>query len=268
VASPQVSRSSASGKPRQMVRSRSTIRSALIRGGYPTRVDGTLAAMRSRTLLRVRLLAVAASLLALSACVDTRSPSKEIVDELGLPGWTVEFEGRLADAIAEYGRPLFHESFAVLGAAGEWVRVWEKDGDRISVGLFYTSEEVRNRLAGARVLRRTIEIRHWTWTWEYEDVPGAVALDRPGDDGVDTWVYGANHAYVFGIGWEGGVTHGEIGTIFEAQMTALPPFNPFDSIRPGVTVAYLAAMTLAFALGLRRHSERLRSLDPRVEVFP
>ena len=216
----------------------------------------------------VRLVAVAAMVLAVSGCVDTRSPSKEIVDEPGLSGWTLEFEGRLADAYAEYGRPLFHESFAILGAAGEWVRVWEKGGDRISVGLFYTSEEVANRLAGARVLRRTIEIRHWTWTWEYEDVPGAVALERPGDDGVDTWVYGANRAYVFGIGWEGAVTHEEIGRVFEAQMTVLPPFDPFDSIRPGVTVAYLTVMTLAFAFGLRRHNERVRSVDTRVEVFP
>ena len=216
----------------------------------------------------MRLLAVAAVLLMVSGCVDTRSPSKEIVDEPGLTGWTLEFDGLLADAVSRYGRPLFHEGFAVLGAAGEWVRVWEKDGDRISLGLFYTSEEVANRLAGARVLRRTMEIRHWTWTWEYEDVPGAVALDRPGDTGVDTWVYGANHAYVFGIGWQGDITHQEIGRVFEAQMTVLPPFDPFDSIRPGVTVAYLAAMTLAFAFGLRRHAERVRELDPRVEVFP
>jgi len=216
----------------------------------------------------MRLTAVAVLVLGVSGCVDTRSPSKEIVDEPGLPGWSLEFEGRLAEAVATYGRPLFHEGFSVLGAAGEWVRVWEREGDRLSVGLFYTSEEVANRLAGARVLRRTMEIRHWTWTWEYEDVPGAVALDRPGDDGVDTWVYGANHAFVFGIGWDGGVTHAEIGQVFEAQMTALPPFDPFDSIRPGVTVAYLAAMALAFGLGIRRHAERVGALDPRVEVFP
>ncbi|HSM00845.1 MAG TPA: hypothetical protein VK960_00175 [Acidimicrobiia bacterium] len=217
---------------------------------------------------RLGLLAVVAILLILPGCVDTRSPSKEIVDEPGMPGWSVEFEGRFVEALSRYGRPLFHEGFPVLGAAGEWVRVWEKGGDRIAVGLFYTSEEVANRLAGARVLRRVMEIRHWTWTWEYEDVPGAVTLERPGDEGVDKWVYGANHAFVFGIGWQGDVTHDEIGRVFEAQMAVLPPFDPFDSIRPGVTASYLLAMVLAFGFGLKRHRERRTELDPRVEVFP
>jgi len=224
--------------------------------------------MASTTRPIVRLLAVGAMLLVLPGCVDTRSPSKEIVDELGPAGWDLVWEGRLAGAVSEFGRPLFHADFAVLGAAGEWVRVWERDGDRIAVGLFYTSAEVANRLAGARVLRRTMEIRHFTWTWEYEDVPGAVTLERPGEDGVDKWVYGANRAFVFGIGWQGDVSHDEIGEVFEAQMAVLPPFDPFDSIRPGVTVSYLVVMTLAFALGLRRHQDRRNEADSRVEVFP
>lgn len=224
--------------------------------------------MASTTRPIVRLLALGAILLVLPGCVDTRSPSKEIVDEPGLVGWDLVWEGRLAEAVSEFGRPLFHGDFAVLGAAGEWVRVWERDGDRIAVGLFYTSAEVANRLAGARVLRRTMEIRHFTWTWEYDDVPGAVTLERPGEDGVDKWVYGANHAFVFGIGWQGDVSHDEIGEVFEAQMAVLPPFDPFDSIRPGVTVSYLVVMTLAFAFGLRRHQDRRNEADPRVEVFP
>lgn len=219
--------------------------------------------------LLVRPILVAALLFVLPGCVDTRSPSKEIVDEPGMPGWDLIFEGRLAESIAEFGRPLFHEDFAVLGSAGEWVRVWERDGSRISVGLFYTSHEVGNRLAGARILRRTIETRHWTWTWEYDDFPGAVTLERPGEDGVGKWVYGANRAFVFGIGWDGPVTHDEIGRVFEAQMAVLPPFDPFDSIRPGVTVSYLVVMALAFGYGLKRHRARSRSAEATsVEVFP
>lgn len=207
-------------------------------------------------------------LILLPGCVDTRSPSKEIVDEPGLAGWELVWEGRLAEAVSQFGRPLFHEDFAVLGAAGEWVRVWQRDGDLISVGLFYTSGEVGNRLAGARLLRRTMEIRHFEWTWEYEDVPGAVTMERPGENGVDKWVYGANRAFVFGIGWQGDVAHDEIGRVFEAQMAVLPPFDPFDSIRPGVALSYLLVMALAFGFGLKRHRDRRMEMDARVEVFP
>lgn len=107
------------------------------------------------------------------------------------------------------------------------------------------------------------------WTREFEEVAGAsVTLEAATDSGVKKWVYGANRAYVFGIGFDG-VSHELVGEIFDAQMASLPDFDPFDSIRPGVAVTYVVIMLLAFGYGVRMHRDRQRLLEgTRVEVFP
>jgi hypothetical protein len=215
--------------------------------------------------LLVGLLALSAIL---SGCVEARQPSRELIEDLGEPGWVLVFEGTLADALAGAEADLVRPNFSVLPSVSGLVRVWEKDSARVAVGLFYTGDELANPLAGARRLRRTIEERNMVWTWEFEDVPGAVTLEVETDSGLKKWVYGANRAFVFGIGFEG-VPHDFVGEIFEAQLATLPDFDPFDSIRPGVTATYLLVMLLAFGYGVRMHRERMRLLDgTTVEVFP
>lgn len=204
----------------------------------------------------------------LSGCVEARQPSREIIADPGEPGWNLAFEGRLEDALVEVDGDLIRPNFSVLPAISGWIRVWEKDSARLAVGLFYTSNDIANRLAGARRLRRTIEEQNKVWTWEFDDTPGAVTLELETDSGLRKWVYGANRAFVFGIGFEG-VPRELIGQVFEAQIAAIPDFNPFDSIRPGVAVTYLVGMLLALGYGLRMHRERVRQLDgTKVEVFP
>ncbi|MEX0825667.1 MAG: hypothetical protein WD184_02760 [Acidimicrobiia bacterium] len=218
----------------------------------------------------VRLLAglVAMSAL-LSGCAETRQPSQEIIEDLGEPGWVLVFEGPLDDALVGANADLVRPNFSVLPSVSGWVHVWEKDSARVAVGLFYTGNELANPLAGARRLRRTMEEWRLSWTREFEEVASAsVTLEVASDSGVKKWVYGANRAYVFGIGFEG-VSHDLVGEIFDAQLASLPEFDPFDSIRPGVTVTYLVLMLLAFFYGVRMHRDRLRRLDgAKVEVFP
>lgn len=204
----------------------------------------------------------------LSGCVEARQSSREIVDDPGEPGWDLVFEGTLDEALVGVDGDLVRPNFSVLPSISGWIRVWEKDSARVAVGLFYTANEIANPLAGARRLRRTIEERNMVWTWEFEDVPGAVTLEVETDSGVKKWVYGANRAFVFGIGFEG-VSHEFVGRLFEAQISTLPEFDPFDSIRPGVTATYLLVMLLGLAYGVKMHRERVRRLEgATVEVFP
>jgi hypothetical protein len=178
-------------------------------------------------------------------------------------------EGTLDDALAGANADLVRPNFSVLPSVQGWVHVWQKDSARVAVGLFYTGDEVANPLAGARRLRRTMEEWRLTWTREFEEVASAsVTLEVATDSGVKKWVYGANRAYVFGIGFEG-VSPELVGEIFDAQIASLPDFDPFDSIRPGVAATYLVGMVLAFGYGVRLHRRRsLRLAESRVEVFP
>jgi hypothetical protein len=205
----------------------------------------------------------------LAGCAETRQPSREVIEDLGEPGWVLVFEGTLDDALVGANADLVRPNFSVLPSVSGWVHIWEKGSARVAVGLFYTGNEVANPLAGARRLRRTMEEWRLIWTREFEDVAGAsVTLEVATDSGVKNWVYGANRAYVFGIGFDG-VSHEFVGEIFDAQLTSLPDFDPFDSIRPGVTVTYLVVMLLAFSYGVRMHRDRQRRLEgTRVEVFP
>lgn len=214
-----------------------------------------------------------AGLIAMSAllagCAETRQPSQEIIENLGEPGWALVFEGTLDDALVGANADLVRPRFSVLPSASGWFHIWEKDSARVAVGLFYTGDEVANPLAGARRLRRTMEEWRLVWTREFEDVADAsVTLEVATDSGVKKWVYGANRAYVFGIGFDG-VSPELVGEIFEAQIASLPEFDPFDSIRPGVAVTYVVTMLLAFSYGVRVHRDRQRRLEgTRVEVFP
>jgi hypothetical protein len=205
----------------------------------------------------------------LAGCAETRQPSREIIEDLGEPGWVLVSEGTLDDALVGANADLVRPNFSVLPSVQGWVHIWEKDSARVAVGLFYTGNELANPLAGARRLRRTMEVWRMVWTREFEDVASAsVTLEVATDSGLREWVYGANRAYVSGIGFEG-VSHEFVGGIFDAQLATLPDFDPFDSIRPGVTVTYLVVMLLAFAYGVRMHRDRLRQLEgTTVEVFP
>lgn len=220
--------------------------------------------------LRARLLAGLLLVSALlSGCVETRQPSREVIEDLGEPGWALVFEGTLEDALAGDNADLVRPNLSVLPSVSGWIHVWTKESARLAMGVFYTGDEVANPLAGARRLRRTMEEWRLTWTREFEDVAGAsVTLEVTTESGVKKWVYGANRAYVFAIGYEG-VSPELIGEVFDTQIAALPDFDPFDSIRPGVTVTYLVVMVLALAYGVRTHRDRLRQLEgTKVEVFP
>jgi hypothetical protein len=212
----------------------------------------------------------------LAGCAETRQPSREIIEDLGEPGWVLVFEGTLDDALVGANADLvggnadgFRPHFSVLPSVQGWVHIWQKDSARVAVGLFYTGDYVANPLAGARRLRRTMEEWRMVWTREFEDVAGAsVTLEVATDSGVKKWVYGANRAYVFGIGFEG-VSREFVGEVFDSQIASLPDFNPFDSIRPGVAATYFLGMVLAFGYGVRLHRRRsLRLAGSQVEVFP
>jgi hypothetical protein len=202
----------------------------------------------------------------LTGCVDTRSANKAIIEDPGEPGWTLAFDGTFEEGIGQIDGGIGQPELSALSVRS-WARVWHKDSSELAVTVLYTGAPVRNRFAAARVLRRFFQILGWEWTSEFEDVPGSVTFELAGDSGTDVWVHGGNNAFLFVIRSEG-VSHELIGEVFERQLAVLPEYDPFDSIRPGVTAIFGVGVLSALAYGIWVHRDRRRRLEGvEIEVF-
>jgi hypothetical protein len=202
----------------------------------------------------------------LTGCVDTRSANKAIIEDPGDPGWTLEFDGTFEEGIGRIDGGIAQPALSALSVRS-WARVWSRDSSELAVTVLYTGTPVRNRFAAARLLRRFFQIVGWEWTSEFEDVPGSVTFEVAGDSGTDVWVHGGNNAFLFVIRAEG-VSHELIGEVFERQLAVLPEYDPFDSIRPGVTAIFGVGMLSALAYGIWVHRDRRQRLEGvDIEVF-
>ena len=197
-----------------------------------------------------------------TGCVDTRSPTKVIVTDPPEPGWTAVYDGPLEGGFDEIEGGIARPEVLAFSVRN-WARVWENGSSTVSVSVLYTGSPVSNRFAAARRFRRFFQAVGWEWTAQFDDIPGAVTFD----DGDHQWVHGGNNAYLFVVRAEG-VPHEFVGKVFEAQLATIPEYDPFDSIRPGVTAIYAAGMAASLALALWAHRDRQRRLEGvDVEVF-